>query len=295
MFTALSLLRRQTSRFAQSDGKAFWLCVLPLLALTGILLYTHTLWLQDGSYWCGQSTYGDLTMHLHLINSIPRQESFPPHYPLLAGQQVLGYPFLCETVSSIFVVLGAELKFACLLPQTLASFVLLGGGWLLAKELLGTNAKANLAYWLFFMGSGFGFVYFLGGDKKNFTRIFTSFYETPTNYVQENIRWVNPIVDMMVPQRATLFGWALLFSALTLLARFALKEETSLWKALFVVSIPMPLVHTHSALSLVMISAVLFLRAALTKKNLCALRPWFCWAICTGMVWLPQLFGVIFR
>lgn len=295
VFTGLSLHRSQTPRFAKSGGKSFWLCVLPLLALTGVLLFTHTLWLRDGAYWCGQSTYGDLTMHLHLINSIPRQESFPPHYPLLAGQQVLGYPFLCETVSSIFVVLGAGLKFACLLPQTLAAFVLLGGGWLLAKELLCTNGKANLAYWLFFMGSGFGFAYFFGGGKENFTRIFTAFYETPTNYVEENIRWVNPIVDMMVPQRASLFGWALLFPALALLARFALNEETDLWKALFVIAIPLPLVHTHSALSLVMISAVLFLRAALTKKSLRALTPWFCWAACTGAVWLPQLFGVIFR
>ena len=279
----------------KSSSPAFWLCVLPLLLLTVVLLHTHTLYLKDGAYWCGQSTYGDLPMHLAFIESIARQGSFPPAYSLLAGQTVFGYPFLCESVSSVFLLLGAGLKLATLLPACLAVFTVLGGGWWLAKELLGTNGKASLAYWLFFLGSGFGFVYFLGGGKENFTRIFTGFYETPTNYVQENIRWVNPIADMLVPQRATLFGWALLFPALALLARFALKKESRLVAALFAAAAPLPLVHTHSALALVMISAVLFLQAVIESKSCKALRHWLLWAATTGAAWLPQLFGIIFK
>ena len=46
-----------------------------------------------------------------------------------------------------------------------------------------------------------------------------SFYETPTNLVDQNIRWVNVIVDMLIPQRATLFGWAVLFPLLYVLYR----------------------------------------------------------------------------
>lgn len=288
------LVRRPPEK-PKSSGPAFWLCVFPLLIFTGWLLFTHTLWLRDGAYWCGQSTYGDLPMHLAFITSIPQQAAFPPHYPLLAQQPVFGYPFLCETVSSVFLVLGGGLKFACLLPQLLAVFTVLGGGWLLGWELLGTNAKASLGYWLFFLGSGFGFAYFLGGGKENFTRIFTAFYETPTNYVDENIRWVNPIADMMIPQRATLFGWALLFPCLALLARFAEKKEYRLWPALVLVALPLPLVHTHSALALVMVSAILFLQAALELRSWKKLCPWFCWAVATGFAWIPQLFGVIFQ
>ena len=48
-------------------GWPFWLCVLPLLALAVWLLFTHTLYLKGGAYWCGQSTYGDLPMHLAFI------------------------------------------------------------------------------------------------------------------------------------------------------------------------------------------------------------------------------------
>ena len=29
--------------------------------------------------------------------------------------------------------------------------------------------------------------------------------------------WVNPIVDLLIPQRATLFGWCVLFAALGML------------------------------------------------------------------------------
>ncbi|WP_418667296.1 hypothetical protein [Allofournierella sp.] len=280
---------------AQKSGGAplgwpFWLCVLPLLALAVWLLFTHTLYLKGGAYWCGQSTYGDLPMHLAFIQSIAQQGDFPPRYPLLAGEGAYGYPFLCETVSSVFLLLGAGLKFACLLPQCLALLAVFGGGWLLAHALLGGRGAASLAYWLFFMGSGFGFAYFLGGDKGNFTRIFTAFYETPTNYVQENVRWVNPVVDLLIPQRATLMGWALLFPALFLLARFALQEEKHLWKALVLLAAPLPLVHTHSALALVLVCAVLFLRQLVCgPRTKASLGPWLAFAGLAAAAWLPQM------
>ena len=141
-----------------------------------------------------------------------------PLIVLLAGQTLFGYPFLCESVSSVFLVLGAGLKTACMLPQIVALFAVFGMGWQLARRILGSHVgKACLAYVLFFLGSGFGFVYFFGGKAGNFTRIFTAFYETPTNYVEENVRWVNPIADLLIPQRATLFGWAALFACLYLL------------------------------------------------------------------------------
>lgn len=272
---------------------SFWLCVLPAAALTGWLLFTHTLYVKDGAYWCGQSTYGDLPMHLALIQALAQQGDFPPGFSLLAGQTVAGYHYLCESVSSVFLLLGAGLKFACLLPQLAALPAVFGGAWLLARQLLKSAGAASLAFWLFFMGSGFGFVYFLGGEKGNFTRIFTAFYETPTNYVEENIRWVNPIVDMLVPQRATLFGWALLFPALALLAAFALEGRRELWPAIALLAAPLPLTQTHAALALVLICAVLFFRQLLAGRSRAALVPWLALAAVCAVVWLPQLVGEI--
>lgn len=273
--------------------KGFWLCTLAAAALTFWLLFTHTLSLKDGAYWCGQSTYGDLPMHLALIEALAQQGDFPPGFSLLAGQTVAGYHFLCESVSSVFLLLGAGLKFACLLPEFAALPAVFGGAWLLARRLLKSAGAASLAFWLFFMGSGFGFVYFLGGEKGNFTRIFTAFYETPTNYVEENIRWVNPIVDMLVPQRATLFGWALLFPALALLAAFALEGRREVWPAIALLAAPLPLTQTHAALALVLVCAVLFARQLLTDRSRAALAPWLALAAVCAAVWLPQLLGEI--
>lgn len=273
--------------------KGFWLCVLPAAALTGWLLFTHTLYLKDGAYWCGQSTYGDLPMHLALIQALAQQGDFPPGFSLLAGQTVAGYHYLCESVSSVFLLLGSGLKMACLLPEFAALPAVFGGAWLLAKHLLKSAGAASLAFWLFFMGSGFGFVYFLGGEKGNFTRIFTAFYETPTNYVQENIRWVNPIVDLLVPQRATLFGWALLFPALALLAAFALENRRRLWPAIALLAAPLPLTQTHAALALVLICGVLFVRQLLTDRSRAALLPWLALAAVCAVMWLPQMLGEI--
>lgn len=273
--------------------KGFWLCVLPAAALTGWLLFTHTLYLKDGAYWCGQSTYGDLPMHLALIQALAQQGDFPPGFSLLAGQTVAGYHYLCESVSSVFLLLGSGLKMACLLPEFAALPAVFGGAWLLAKRLLKSAGAASLAFWLFFMGSGFGFVYFLGGEKGNFTRIFTAFYETPTNYVQENIRWVNPIVDLLVPQRATLFGWALLFPTLALLAAFALENRHRLWPAIALLAAPLPLTQTHAALALVLICGVLFVRQLLTDRSRAALFPWLALAAVCAVMWLPQMLGEI--
>ena len=284
----------QKKEAAPALGWPFWCCIAPLLLLAVWLLFTHTLYLKDGAYWCGQSTYGDLPMHLAFIQSIAQQGDFPPRFPLLAGAEVYGYPFLCETVSSVFLLLGAGLKFSCLLPQAAALFAVFGGGWLLAYTLLGERGKASLAYWLFFMGSGFGFAYFLGGGKENFSRIFTAFYETPTNYVQENIRWVNPVMDLLIPQRATLFGWALLFPALALLARFALRGEKRLWKALALLAAPLPLLHTHSALALVLVCAVLLLRELAVGPHTKAwLWPWLAFAGLAAAAWLPQVLSQV--
>ena len=268
---------------------AFWLCAVPLAALCGWLLYTHTLYLKDGAYWCGQSTYGDLPMHLAMIQSLAQQGDFPPSYSLLAGQSRFGYHFLGESVSSVFLLLGAQLKFACLLPQFAALPAVFGGAWLLGRAALHSAAKASLAFWLFFMGSGFGFVYFLGGEAGNFSRIFTAFYQTPTNYVEQNIRWVNPVVDLLVPQRATLFGWALLLPCLALLVRFALEEKRTLWPAMALLAAPLPLMQTHAALALVLICAVLFARRLLCRGGWAALWPWLAFAAVCGALWLPQL------
>ncbi len=280
----------------KADLAAFLAVVLPLALLTLYLLHTHVLLEKDGAYYTGQSGYGDVAMHLAFIKSIANLGTMPPSYPLIAGQDLFGYTFLSESVSSIFLVLGAGLKLAYLLPCLPAIVSVFGCFWCLARHMLGNLRKATLAYLLFFLGSGFGFCYFLE-SKEMFQSIFTGYYTTPTNHITENIRWVNSIADLLVPQRCTLMGWAVLFPALYLLYRFAFGGEKHLWLALALMAGSLPLLQTHSLLALILLSTVYFgyaVYAALRSKNYRDLLPWLFYAALAGVICAPQFFGIIF-
>lgn len=275
------------------DCGAMWACLLPVVLVTLYLLHTHILHNVDGTLHTGQSCYGDLPMHLGFIEYIAQSGEFPPTYPLLGGEHRFGYPFLCETVSSIFRVLGADLRTAYLLPVIPAVFSVFGMFWQLARSVLGNAAKACLAFYLFFMGSGFGFFYFLR-DAESFAGIFTGFYTTPTNYTTKNIIWVNPIVDLMIPQRATLFGWCILLPALYLLWRFCYEEQRRLWLPLALLVLPLPLLHTHSALALVLLCLVSGIYTLFQyPRTRAVLLPWGGLALLCGIAWLVQMLPTV--
>ena len=274
------------------DHGAVWACLLPAILLTLYLLHTHVLHLVDGAYHTGQSCYGDMPMHLGFIKYIAQSGEFPPRYPLLGGEHRFGYPFLCETVSSVFLLLGADLRTAYILPMLPAFLSAYGMFWQLARRVTDSAAKANLAFYLFFMGSGLGFFYFLGSAEQ-FAGIFTGFYTTPTNYVQENIEWVNPIVDLMLPQRATLFGWCVLMPALYLLWRFCFEGERRLWPWLAALVLPLPLLHTHSALALVLLCLVGGVYTLTQGARRETLLPWLGLAAVCGAAWLFQMLPTV--
>ena len=275
------------------DGGLLWLCLLPVVLTTLYLLHTHVLHMVNGTLHTGQSCYGDMPMHLGFIQYIAQSGEFPPRYPLLAGEHRFGYPFLCETVSSVFRILGADLRTAYLLPMLPAYLSVYGMLWQLARRVLASAEKACLAFYLFFMGSGFGFVYFLGSREK-FESIFTGFYTTPTNYVEKNVLWVNPIVDLLIPQRATLFGWCVLFPALYLLWRFCFEEVSRLWLPLAILILPLPLMQTHSALALVLLClAGGFYTLAHRPRTAKVLLPWLGLAALCGVCWLAEMSGTV--
>ena len=61
---------------------------------------------------------------------------------------------------------------------------------------------------------------------------------------------VNVLVDMMLPQRATLFGWAVLFPALYLLCRAVYQGQRRCFFLVGLMAGALPMIHTHSFLAL---------------------------------------------
>ena len=260
LFVAPSFFLRARPACVPTDRRLLRLhgfCVAPALALCAVLLYTHVLRPQDGALYTGQSCYGDMCMHLSFITSIARNGVFPPLYPIEAGVK-MGYPFLSDSISSTYLLLGASLRVAYVLPMLAALYAVFSWYFVLMNRFLRSPKRAALAWALFFVGGGIGLWYFLDGARADgtvFTRIFTAFYETPTNNVNDNVLWVNPIADLLIPQRATLFGWSILLPCLYLLYRMAFEEEWRYAYGLGVLAGGLPLLHTHSFLALAVLSA----------------------------------------
>lgn len=222
-----------------------------------LMLSSHTLVIREDGLHTGQCTYGDMNMHLGFITSIARQKAFPPYYSISPGDK-LCYPFLCDSISSSIYIWGASLRYAFMLPMFFAIAQVMAGFYCIAYTWLQNAKKASLAWFFFFYNGGLGFVYFLDWSRERtyyFKNIFTEYYQTPTNLIDQNIRWVNIIVDMLLPQRATLFGYAVLFTCIWLLWRAVFKNEKDLFPAAALLTGSLPMIHTHSFLAMAFVSA----------------------------------------
>ena len=125
-------------------------------------------------------------------------------------------------------------------------------------ELTHSPAATVVATALMFVNGGLGFLYALDGvgkDATAFQQIFTGFYRTPTNQPDLNLRWVNVICDMMIPQRTLLAGWMALLPTLWLLLTAARDDDVGAFAVLGVFAGALPMIHTHSFLALGLISA----------------------------------------
>lgn len=332
--------KAKTGEFSLKRERALILTCVPLMVIGAVLMGNHYITnASNGSLHVGQCTYGDLCMHLGFITSISVQKTFPPMYSILPDTQ-LGYPFLCDSISSTFYTLGSTLRWATMLPSLYAYFTVVLGVYLFFEDWFRRDSVAVLATVLFFIGGGFGFWYFFdssktmaelsssdawanwlnevygisvtgsvnGGAVDMGRMLMEGWYKTPTNFVDHGLRWVNSIADMLLPQRATLFGWALLFPALQLLRRGVFDGEKKLFIPLGVLAGAMPLVHTHSFFALGLISVFLFAarlisplfkKAKVSNAEKAERRSGLLWFFLFGVIAVvlaaPQLFGFTFR
>ena len=284
------------------------LWLLPIFLIGAYLFSTHILEPKADGYYVGQTTYGDLAMHLGFISSMAEQGFFPPEYSIFPGHTV-NYPFLCEVPSASLFQFGASLRWAYLLPALYAYALVILGVYFAFQCWLKRAERARFATYLFFIGGGFGFLYFfdrLGGAStvgalidesgyaNNLSYLLNDFYVTPTNLPRIGLRWVNPIVDMLIPQRATLFGWTFLFPCLYLLLRFTFEKRKSTLAPLILLAGGLPLIHTHSFLALGIVSATYCILDLVRQFDKKRLLQWVCYGGIVVLLAAPQLFGFAF-
>lgn len=285
-------------KVGEMNNKIFIFLILPIFLIIAIILTNHILVPSMYGVSTGQSTYGDLNMHLGFITSIKEQGIFPPNYVFLSGTK-LNYPFLINSLSSSLYLFGTSLRLSVLLPSYVICLLLVMGFYFLGYKITNNKKVSILATLLFFLGGGFGFIYFLDGARENvvnFTKIFTDYYHTPTNFNEMNIRWANPICDMIVPQRSTMAGWFMLMPTLWLLIDAVKNNKRSSYILLGILASTMPLIHTHSFLALGVISIGMFVTYFFKQKNKKTFFiNWCIYGIIVLIIAFPQLIFWTFR
>lgn len=268
--------------------------IIPFGVLSGYLQYSHILREVDGALHVGQSTYGDLCLHLGIATSL-RNAAFPPDYNILPGS-LLCYPFLADSMVTSMLLFGSDLSLSFVVTGTLMMVLVYTGFVFFAWELTRSRAAAIIAFLLMFVNGGLGFVYMLDGvfkDPSAFYEIFTGFYCTPTNMPEYNLRWVNVICDMMVPQRTLLTGWMTLLPALYMLVCAIKKPSGRSFAILGIWAGLMPMIHTHSFLGLGLLSAGAMIYSIMhtPRKNRPAVfRCFIIYGVIAIAIAFPQLF-----
>ena len=254
-------------------AKQMALVVLPLTVLSAWLQYTHNVRvMEDGSWWVGQSTYGDLAMHMSFVTSL-KNAAFPPDYSLFPGMQ-LSYPFLMDSLSTSFYLFGWSLQAALAVPGTLMMVLCYMGVMCLAREMTAGKKTVILAALLFFLNGGLGFIYdfdLAGGTEYDGTltlwnrieAILDGYYMTPTNQpTPNNLRWSNVIADLMLPQRTLLGGWCMVIPCFYLLWATFTEKGTKSLRPVILLGVwggALPLIHTHSFVALALCSVGLLI------------------------------------
>lgn len=240
----------------ETPWKLLLILLVPVIVLVGYLQYTHNLRPQDGGLWVGQSTYGDLCMHLSFATGLVGQ-SYPPEYTLLPGS-ILGYPFLVDALSSTMLMFGTPLSLTFVIPGTLMCVLVFAGIYLLTYEVTKRKSAAVLALVLLLFSGGLGFLGTLdmagSTDFASLKDALTGYYHAPANMPDRNLRWVNALCDLLIPQRTLMAGWLTLIPALYLLYTALRSRRTADFVCLGFWAGPMVMIHTHSFLGLGTIS-----------------------------------------
>jgi hypothetical protein len=212
------------------------------------------------------------------------------------------YPFLPDFQVSLLAALGMSLRVALIVTAVPLALAITGLFYSFARRLASyvenefsqttafsrSNITAALATILFLLNGGLGFIYFYG-DWRNSGKSLRDFWSRlDINYANmggRNMQWTNFIVDTLLPQRGSLFGFAVAVMVFTVFAvvwqgwhsRDATDDKLNGWRLLLAAGVLtglLPLFHTHIYFGIGLVSGFLFL-----------LRPRRQWLA----FWLPAL------
>jgi hypothetical protein len=172
--------------------------------------------LPDGLYAGTGGTWADWAAHLSYAGSFAYGANFPPQLPLDQGHH-LPYPFMIDFLAASLVPLGASLPTSLVLSSALLAFAFAPVMYLAGLRLTGSRPVAALAPFIFTLSAGLSFSYFFGDLQKGGLAVLAHLPREYSAITADNYQWLTPLIASMLPQRSTLFGFAIVLIVLSLL------------------------------------------------------------------------------
>lgn len=283
--------------------------LLLILVLYWVLIGSVLFKAPDGTLRGVLVGWGDIALHLNMIQRMAAAQPFLIDHPVMAGAH-LTYPFLINFLSAIFLKLGADIVFAFRFPLLIYGTTALLFVFALACRILKSKAFAVLALVLIVCGSGLGFfVLFkdlraeyessfgrLGNQDHGLVNMTEFFKNPPHEYThldnrtggkpaekdtKDNIVWIAPAISFLSHQRSFSLGLAI-FSFI-LLGILVYGKTPLFWRFGLLAGL-LPLSHTHSFLALFFLMSILF------WFYLKYWKPWLGFAVFAAILALPQIF-----
>lgn len=191
--------------------------VIGLIVVRLVFLWTSALTVDEQGLWAGHEyIWSDWTLHLGDTTSFAYTDNFPPTHPRLADAPI-AYHYLISVTAAGMVVLGMDPIHALPLQSFLFSVSLVLALFAFGLRLGTGRAVAALGMVLFVFGGSLGWLLlFDGGAASPIEALLTNPWDAVAQR-EENFRWLNPYIALVMSQRAALYGIPLVLLVLTIL------------------------------------------------------------------------------
>jgi hypothetical protein len=227
--------------------------------------WTRMLMPKGGAIWSGGSAWGDMALHAALAASFAYTDNTPPLNPLFPPEP-LEYPFLPDFLTAMGMVGGWSMHLALVATGVGLTTAAVALFHCLARRITGSTGAALLATPLLWLNGGFGFLYFLEewrSSRRPLAHALGTLREDFCHMSDLGLYWSNLVRDVLLPQRAALFGLPAAFLVFLLFAlAWTSTRDAERRRQLLVAGLVtglLPRFHTHTFAALGLVSGFLFL------------------------------------
>ncbi|OHA63319.1 MAG: hypothetical protein A3E07_03140 [Candidatus Wildermuthbacteria bacterium RIFCSPHIGHO2_12_FULL_45_9] len=249
-------------------GLLLSVCVL----LFALLLSSNLIFEKEGALHTGVlNAYGDLAWHAANITAFEEGQQFPPQNPIYPGEKLI-YPFLSDFWSATLMRLGLSLSASMILPAVLLIsmffffvYALVSDGSVSSLGKKYSKIAGCLAIALFlFGGATLGFTRIAQDWKQSDEPVIEFVTHLPRDYAgfssdKEQYHFMNPVLALLLPQRAFLFGFPISIAICFLMMSADGKRRKFFYAGAGILAGLLPLFHAHTALAIAPVVVLFFL------------------------------------